>query len=113
MQESSIYNFVFICRSVTFQLPANPSDRQIIMIGAGSGMAPFRSFWQAIDKGLNETCGMYGPYTCNFCATLDSDPVYHLDSVPASVYNKKLLRKAKNENAPIFLYRSFVNFLID
>nr|XP_055056042.1 nitric oxide synthase 2a, inducible [Misgurnus anguillicaudatus] len=70
----------FIHRSGGFHLPAEPST-PVILIGAGSGIAPFRSFWQQrlhdVKKGLK--CD---PMTLVFgCRNSATDHLYNVETL--------------------------------
>uniref|UniRef100_A0A4W4H2N5 Nitric oxide synthase n=1 Tax=Electrophorus electricus TaxID=8005 RepID=A0A4W4H2N5_ELEEL len=66
----------FIHRSNDFHLPSDPCS-PILLIGAGSGIAPFRSFWQQRFYDMEKTGLNKGPMMLVFgCCKADIDHLY-------------------------------------
>ncbi|KAL7832163.1 hypothetical protein AOLI_G00297110 [Acnodon oligacanthus] len=66
----------FIHGSSSFHLPSDPSS-PTILIGAGSGIAPFRSFWQQRFYDMKKTGLKGGPMMLVFgCRNADTDHLY-------------------------------------
>uniref|UniRef100_A0A3P8YK34 Nitric oxide synthase n=1 Tax=Esox lucius TaxID=8010 RepID=A0A3P8YK34_ESOLU len=66
----------FINSSNGFHLPAEPST-PVILVGAGSGIAPFRSFWQQRLYDMKQTGFSGGPMSLVFgCKSSETDELY-------------------------------------
>ncbi|XP_076850942.1 nitric oxide synthase, inducible-like isoform X2 [Brachyhypopomus gauderio] len=66
----------FIHGSSGFHLPADPTT-PTILIGTGSGIAPFRSFWQQRFHDMNKTGQKWSPMMLVFgCRDPDTDHLY-------------------------------------
>ncbi|KAL0973341.1 hypothetical protein UPYG_G00202200, partial [Umbra pygmaea] len=66
----------FIYRSDGFHLPSDPSA-PVILVGAGSGIAPFRSFWQQRLYDIKHTGFSGGPMSLLFgCKSSETDELY-------------------------------------
>ncbi|XP_046719546.1 nitric oxide synthase, inducible-like [Silurus meridionalis] len=116
----------FIHRSSRFHLPPDPSS-PTMLIGAGSGIAPFRSFWQQRFHDM-KTTGLKGiPMTLVFgCHAVDMDHLYKDEAldmrvngtlksiIPAyscqaglpKVYVQDVLKKQLSEEVWQVLYQS-------
>ncbi|KAJ7990649.1 hypothetical protein DPEC_G00302580 [Dallia pectoralis] len=66
----------FINSSNGFHLPTEPST-PVILVGAGSGIAPFRSFWQQRQYDMKQTGFSGGPMSLVFgCKSSETDELY-------------------------------------
>ncbi|XP_016091338.1 nitric oxide synthase, inducible-like [Sinocyclocheilus grahami] len=71
----------FVHRSGGFHLPEDPST-PVILIGAGSGIAPFRSFWQQRIHDMKKTGLQVSPMTLLFgCRDSESDHLYKVETL--------------------------------
>ncbi|XP_051966525.1 nitric oxide synthase, inducible-like [Xyrauchen texanus] len=71
----------FIHRSDGFHLPSDPSA-PCILVGAGSGIAPFRSFWQQQFHDMKKTGLKGNPITLVFgCRDSDTDHLYREETL--------------------------------
>ncbi|XP_057216737.1 nitric oxide synthase 2a, inducible [Triplophysa rosa] len=71
----------FIHRSGGFHLPTDPST-PIILIGAGSGIAPFRSFWQQHSHDTKKSGLKSSPMTLVFgCRDSETDHLYNVETL--------------------------------
>ncbi|RXN16225.1 nitric oxide inducible-like protein [Labeo rohita] len=71
----------FVHRSGGFHLPEDPST-PVILIGAGSGIAPFRSFWQQRVHDVKMTGLQISPMTLLFgCRDSQTDHLYKVETL--------------------------------
>ncbi|XP_051551936.1 nitric oxide synthase, inducible-like [Myxocyprinus asiaticus] len=71
----------FVHRSGGFHLPADPNT-PVILIGAGSGIAPFRSFWQQRIHDMKKTGLKFSPMTLVFgCRDSEKDHLYKVETL--------------------------------
>uniref|UniRef100_A0A6Q2Z3H2 Nitric oxide synthase n=1 Tax=Esox lucius TaxID=8010 RepID=A0A6Q2Z3H2_ESOLU len=71
----------FINSSNSFHLPAEPST-PVILVGAGSGIAPFRSFWQQRLYDMKQTGFSGGPMSLVFgCKSSETDELYNEETL--------------------------------
>uniref|UniRef100_A0A671PV65 Nitric oxide synthase, inducible n=1 Tax=Sinocyclocheilus anshuiensis TaxID=1608454 RepID=A0A671PV65_9TELE len=71
----------FVHRSGGFHLPEDPST-PVILIGAGSGIAPFRSFWQQRIHDMKKTGLQVSPMTLLFgCRDSETDHLYKVETL--------------------------------
>ncbi|XP_051525726.1 nitric oxide synthase 2a, inducible [Myxocyprinus asiaticus] len=71
----------FVHRSGGFHLPADPNT-PVILIGAGSGIAPFRSFWQQRVHDMKKTGLKSSAMTLVFgCRDSETDHLYKVETL--------------------------------
>ncbi|NP_001098407.1 nitric oxide synthase 2a, inducible [Danio rerio] len=71
----------FVHRSGGFHLPEDPST-PVLLIGAGSGIAPFRSFWQQRTQDVKKTGQQISPMTLLFgCRDSETDHLYKVETL--------------------------------
>ncbi|KAK2911789.1 hypothetical protein Q8A67_003922 [Cirrhinus molitorella] len=71
----------FVHRSGGFHLPEDPST-PVLLIGAGSGIAPFRSFWQQRFHDIKQTGLQISPMALLFgCRDSETDHLYKVETL--------------------------------
>lgn len=97
-----IFISFFICSAPLFRIPKDPS-RPIILIGPGTGIAPFRGFWQHLSMIKTEDESPVPKVWLLFGCRTQSLDLYReekMEMIEKEVLNKVCLALSREPNIP-------------